>query len=496
MRARKAEALIIAAAALGAAAFFSACSTAAPSRAPLAAERQPSAPPRRADDYLKNCLSEFSSRDLPQGAELLVRRMKGRRVAAAEICLLCEAGGEGAAKAGTEALGLSLAARGAAGQRPGALSGRLSDAGASLELRALGRDALCLELVAPSEGLQGSLTALAAALAKPAFMEAPGPSASEFAAARRSLEIAALRRESDSAQRASQRLEAELHGGPSESALGSARSLLAIDGEQTRRHWGKSIRAGRFRIVVVGDLDPDELALALAPFFASMPGEPAEAPASMGAAAQPRPQERPSLAGKSILEAAPESSQKASTRAGQSYLEAAFPAPRASSAERAALSLALSILEDSLQGGLGGASFEAGFSEAAAPSGFIAIRGDFSPAEARAGVEAAMARISEGSGELLAGQGFEASKQRALARVYAQDGSSAALARRIALDLASGGDGLSYFRLGEGILAARAEDVSRAARECMSRTSLVWAAAAGPEELARFSASEGGQAAQ
>jgi predicted Zn-dependent peptidase len=404
--------------------------------------------------------------------------MKGRRVAAAEICLLGEAGAEGTAEAGIEALGLSLAAGGAAGQKPGALSSRLSGAGASLELKPLGREALCLELVAPTEKLKESLADLAAALAKPAFVEGKGPTASEFAAARRSLEMAALRRESDPAQRAGQRLDAELHGGPSESVLGSSRSLGGLDERKTIEHWGKHIRSERFRIVVVGDLDPDDLAAALAPFFASMPVcVPSASPTE---ATLTGPQERSSWVGKSIIEAAPEG--------GQSYLAAAFPAPRASSPESAALCLALSILEDSLQGELEGASIETGLDEAAAPSGYMAIRGAFSPAAARAGVERAIARLSGGSEELLQGQAFEACRQRALARTYAREDSASALARRIALDLASGGDGLSYFRLGEGILAAGPEDVSRAARTSLARTALVWAAAARAEELASFSA--------
>jgi predicted Zn-dependent peptidase len=513
IRIKTAGALATAAIVLTAAAFFSACATAPrppqPTAGQKAAARQKDAtqPKRRplsslGNDYLKNSLSEFSTQDLPRGGKLVVRRMSGRRVAAAEICLLYDKSAIDKEE-GIEALGLLLAARGAATQKAGALPALLQSRGASLALKSLDGGELCLELVAPNAEFARSLCDVAAALARPAFAEGRGLSAEEFAAAKRNLELKALRRESDSSWAGSPSLKPELSGGRprSEAALGSLKSLYGLDQKKTAEHWEKAIVAARFRIAVVGDIDPASLAAALAPSLAAMP---AESPASQAASRSEQPAAQSPIPtdaqdrGADTLATAPGSKQTSPGAAypGAAYLGAAFPAPAAASADRAALSLALSMLEDSLEAGLKDLRFEAGFSESREPSGWVALKGAFSPAVARESIEKSIGRLADGSSSLLSGPSLEDCKERAIARIYSPSGSSAELALRIAEDLASGGDGSSYFRLGDGVLAATGADVGRVARESLARERISWRVAASPEELARFSESQGGARAQ
>lgn len=111
-------------------------------------------------------------------------------------------------------------------------------------------------------------------------------------------------------------------------------------------------------------------------------------------------------------------------------------------------------------------------------------------------MEKAIGQLADGSSSLLLGANLEDCKERAIGRVYASSGSSAELARRIAEDLASGGDGSAYFRLGDAVLSTTGAAVSRAARERLSRNFLSWTVAASPEELARFAEIQDGAAAQ
>lgn len=478
---------------------------------PLPAPEAPLPPPPPRVDKLGLTLAEFSRRELPGGARLVLRRLEGRRLAAAELCLLPEAGeadseggvpgadAEGNESSGIEALALLLAARGEAGQKAPSLPSLLAAAGASLELKSLDGGTLALELVAPREELSPCLAALARALAWPAFLS--GLSDADFAAAKRGLELAALRREADPELRAKARLEAALAGGRLSSPLGDSKGLRGLDANAVAERWRRSVGPARLRIAVVGDLEPEELAATLSEALAAMAapsrGEAADPAARAEAAGQAGSVDKAGPAGQGteashkvapagpILELIPSSE--------ASFLRAAFPAPSPSSPDRPAFFLALSLFADLASAppegseGLAGLSVESGLVEGASPSGYIALKGTFSPAEGRALIERELSLLAKGSAPLLRGRDFEAAKARALARLYSGGDSSAELARAVALDLASGGDGASACRVGAALEAATPADVARITREQLSRSSILWAAAAAKGELARFS---------
>lgn len=467
---------------------------------------QPALPPRPPvqSAWLATALRDLSRPSLPGGARVAVRRLPGRPLAAAEICLVppsLQSRGE----EGRLALGLALATKGRKGEEAGAFTRRISEAGARLELRPLSPDAIALELVAPPSELPGLTAAILGAMADPAFAAADFPVA-VFDSVMRDFRVRSLRDQGDPLAMATRALaDAAWDGHPKAgSAFGTPTSLLAIDRGSLATAWSRDLSRSVLAISAVGDLDAESFGATIAPALARIeslrvPAQPAGS-APVPAADEPRR----TVPGGPYLATAPD--------AGAAWLVAAFPAPAMGDPDYASLLVALAMLDDILMeefrgnaGATGGAATAASrpggpmvasaysawsrLNPDASPSGSIIVARTGSAAAARAAVERALDVVVSGHCLSLSGTGhapqaeaLEAYKARALARLYGGSASAADLARRVARDLCAGGDGSAWFRLADRLAAVNAEDLARVARERLRADRMTWAAA-GPEAL-------------
>ena len=444
----------------------------------------PAVPPRPAamSPWLQKALASLSTRELPGRARLVVRRTPGRPLAAAELCIVGQAGGPQSGEDGAIALGLALLSRGKAGDKPGNLIRSITEAGGRLEFKELSYDAIALELVAPPDALPGLLSALTDALADPAFASSSFPQA-EFDAVMKDFRIRRLRESRDPGLRASDRLRSDIYRDHPYSAqpLGSEGSLLSLTCAQVAAAWKARVGSECIAISIVGDLDAEALSALLSPAIGRLG---VRGPAPVPAPALP-------IKDALLLEPMP--------GAQGAYLRVDFAAPDRASEDYAALSVALAMLDDVLMEELRGKEILAygaytRLSFAAAPSASIIVTRAGSAQAAKAGIERSLALVAGGSCLALDGSGYaplaaavESYKARTLARLYAGGESAADMAEYLARDLAAGGDGSLWFRLADRINAVRAEDVLRLAKASLGASPRAWAIAAPPELLAPFS---------
>lgn len=461
--------------------------------APAPAAVQPKPVPM--SPWLRTALASLSSKDLPGGARLVVRKTPGRPLAAAELCIVGvasaasgsvvgsqEGATERARDEGAIALGLALLSRGKAGDKPGSLTAAIAAAGGRLELKELSYDAIALELVAPPADLPRLLSALAAALAEPAFASASFPQA-DFDAVMKDFRIRRLREGRDPGLRASDRLRNDVYRDHPYSGqpLGTDESLLSLTCAQVAAAWKARIGSESIAISVVGDLDAEALSTLLSP---SLAGLGTRGPAPLPPPALPI---RQAL----LLEPVP--------GAQGAYIRVDFAAPDRASQDYATLSVALAMLDDVLMEELRGREILAydaytRLSFAAAPSASILVTRASSAEAAKAGVERALATVAGGSCLALDGSGYaplaaavESYKARTLARLYSGGESAADMAEYLARDLAAGGDGSLWFRMADRINAVRAEDLLRLAKESFGKAPMAWAVAAPQDLLAPLS---------
>ena len=441
-------------------------------------------PPKPAamSPWLQKALASLSRKDLPGGARLVVRRTPGRALAAAELCVVGQAGGQQSGEDGAIALGLALLSRGKAGDKPGSLIHSIAAAGGRLEFKELSYDAIALELVAPPEALPGLLSALADALADPAFASSSFPQA-EFDAVMKDFRIRRLRESRDPGLRASDRLRSDIYRDHPYSGqpLGTEGSLLTLTCAQVAAAWKARVGSESIAISVVGDLDAEALAALLSPAIGRL------------GVRGPAPVPAPALPIKDALLLEPMSG------AQGAYIRVDFAAPDRASQDYAALSVVLAMLDDVLMEELRGKEILAygaytRLSFAAAPSASIIVTRAGSAQAAKAGIERSLALVAGGSCLALNGSGYaplaaavESYKARTLARLYAGGESAAGMAEYLARDLAAGGDGSLWFRMADRINAVRAEDVLRLAKAGLGSSPKAWAIAAPPELLAPFS---------
>lgn len=432
--------------------------------------------------WLQSTLASLARKDLPGGARLVVRKTPGRPLAAAELCIVGQAGAGQAADDGAIALGLALLSRGKTGDRPGSLIQAITAAGGRLEFKELSYDAMGLELVAPPAALPGLLSALANALAEPAFADSSFPQA-EFDAVMKDFRIRRLRENRDPGLRASDRLRSDIYRDHPYSGqpLGTEESLLSLTCAQVAAAWKARVGSESMAVSVVGDLDAEALSVLLAPAFERLG---VRGPAPLPAPALP-------IKEALLLEPMP--------GAQGAYLRVDFAAPDRASQDYAALSVALAMLDDVLMEELRGKESLAygaytRLSFAAAPSASILVTRAVSAQAAKAGIERSLALVAGGSCLALDGSGYaplagavESYKARTLARLYSGGESAADMAEYLARDLAAGGDGSLWFRLADRINAVRAEDVLRLAKTSFGASPLAWAIAAPPELLAPLS---------
>jgi predicted Zn-dependent peptidase len=429
--------------------------------------------------YLKVALSQYSSLTMPNGLVLSVKRQPGRAAAAARIALV--PGPYPERLAGLPALALACAAKGSIGSTKGSVDLALYRAGAELELRLDDYDDVALELRCPLASLGPMLEILGESLATPAFLQ------DDVDRVLGEFRIAERRESGDPAIQAASRLRAQAYAGHPYAIppRGTASSLAAIRRDDVMRFWEEGAGAERIRISIVGDVDPDDLARRLAPSLGALPRK---GPAPQRAAALP-------LRSLSAAEAFP-------AAAGRAFVRAEFSAPDSSTTDFAALSVALSMLDDLLA--LDHASRAEGtalaysawtrVSSAAAASACLCIQDCPDPLAAKAAFRAAAETLASGRcldarapgtlGDISAS--IEAYRLRATAKVYAKSDGSAAIAARIARDLAAGGDGSGFFRMADKIAAVKAEDVVRVARDRLVNGSVAWIALGDPKVIAGF----------
>jgi predicted Zn-dependent peptidase len=432
--------------------------------------------------WLQAALASLSWKDLPGGARLVVRRAPGRPLAAAELCIVGQAGAAKSGDDGALALGLALLSRGKAGDKPGSLVQSITAAGGRLEFKELSYDAIALELVAPPAALPGLLSALTNALAEPAFTGASFPQA-EFDAVMKDFRIRRLRESRDPGLRASDRLRSDIYRDHPYSGqpLGTEGSLLSLTCAQVAAAWKAKVGSECIAISVVGDLDADALSLLLAPAFERL------------GVRGPAPVPAPALPVKDALLFEP------MTGAQGAYIRVDFAAPDRASQDYAALSVALAMLDDVLMEELRGKESLAygaytRLSFSAAPSASIIVTRAFSAQAAKAAIERSLAVVAGGSCLALDGSGYAplaaavgSYRSRTLARLYAGGERAADMAEYLARDLAAGGDGSLWFRMADRINAVRAEDILRIAKASFGSSPKAWAIAAPPELLAPLS---------
>ena len=438
--------------------------------------------PAAMSPWLQKALASLSKKDLPGGARLVVRRTPGRPLAAAELCIVGQAGDKQSGEDGAIALGLALLSRGKAGDKPGSLIQSIIAAGGSLEFKELSYDAIALELVAPPAALPGLLSALTDALADPAFASSSFPQA-EFDAVMKDFRIRRLRESRDPGLRASDRLRNDVYRDHPYSGqpLGTEGSLLSLTCAQVAAAWKARVGSESIAISVVGDLDAEALSALLSPAIGRL------------GVRGPAPSPAPALPIKDALLLEP------MPGAQGAYLRVDFSAPDRASQDYAALSVALAMLDDVLMEELRGKEILAygaytRLSFAAAPSASIIVTRAGSALAAKAGVERSLALVAGGACLALDGSGYaplpaavESYKARTLARLYAGGESAADMAEYLARDLAAGGDGSLWFRMADRINAVRADDVLRLAKASFSASPKAWAVAAPPELLAPLS---------
>jgi predicted Zn-dependent peptidase len=384
------------------------------------------------------------------------------------------------------ALGLALAARGKRGDAPGSLSRRIDAAGGRLELKLLSYDAIALELVSPPAALADLVAALLDAMADPAFAADDFPS-DQFDSVMRDFRLRKLRENGDPLLVAAEAQRYAIYRGHpySNPPFGTETSLLGLGRKEVAARWKATLASSGIMISAAGDLDPAVFARIITPSLLAFGplGGASPAPARSPAPLAPPPPIRKNL----IVQLLP--------GATSAYLRADFAVPPIESPDYAALSLALTMLDDIMLEELRGiqpSAYDAysRLSPAASPSGTLFVTRAASAAGAKAGVERAISILAGGkcfsplgSGYEATADGIDAYKSRAIARVYGRGASAAGIAERMARDLAAGGDGSSYFRMADRIAAVKAEDLTRVARERLKDAPLAWAIAGNAESI-------------
>jgi predicted Zn-dependent peptidase len=461
---------------------------AAPKAAPaaVAKARSQAAPNANAKkSYLEARLSDYRSEVLPNGAKIAVLKEAGRRFAAARIVLAALP--EDPAEAGYAALAFSSAAAAAEGMRRGELAAAMAETGASIEPELEDSGDFALSLRCPSESAERLLCLLARALASPDIAQ------EDFDLALREARMTARRDSGDPELLAAAELRRALSGA-SEGARfprGTEASLAAATREGIRRYWERCFRPERLSVALVGDFDPTEKASRIAEAFSEIPSLGSSPDASASAKAIRAPL-RPGFEALSL----------ASTP-GSAFLRGEYGAPDPSSSDYAAMSVALTMLDDLVAEELRAKGLAYGSRVLLSESGeaSVVVIKTADPAAAKAAVDAAAAELAEGlcpdlgsvvttaagatmprsfSRQPLA-RGLEAYKLRAIAAVYSRLAKSEEMAARIARELAAGLSGDAVFRLASAIEAVKAEDLLRVARSRLRDGSSAWIAVGDPD---------------
>ena len=430
-------------------------------------------PTKERVDYLDAALADYWREVLPNGATMAVKRQPGRRTAAARIVLARDVAGK-AKDAGLEALALSAVAKSPAGSGYGSVELAAFKAGGSVELKLEDYDDVALEIVCPVEALAGILELTALSLTSPSFPKG------DFDRALREARVAERRESGDPLLRAAAELRSGLYRGHPYSLppRGTANNLADVTRGDLLRYWSGRFGAERLSVVIVADTDPRELARRLGPVFAALPTRNAS---QAKVATLPI---RPWFKALSL-----------SATPGTAVIRGEYSAPEPSTADYAALTVALEMLDDLLLEGLRGKKGLAygawtRLSAAAAPSASLTVFKTGNPAAAKTVVDAAIATLAGGFclGVDDAGgkpgpiaQSLEAYKLRAITASYSKGASSQGMAARIARDLAAGGDGTALFRMAGRIRAVSAEDVVRVARQRLLEGPSGWVALGDPD---------------
>jgi predicted Zn-dependent peptidase len=434
----------------------------------------------RVDYYLDAALSDYWRESLPNGATLAIKRQAGRKTSAARIVLARSDSPPDPRQAGYDALALDTAAKRSSGAADGVEAAALR-AGASMALKLEDYDDVALEFVCPAEGIVDILELVAASLAAPAFAQA------DFDRCLRDARVAERRESGDPLLRAAAELRSRLFGDHPYGLppRGTAASLAAATREGVKGYWSESFGAERLSVVVVTDAEPRELAKRLGPAFSALPrgrsGDHGAAPSSSKPKTLPI---RPWFKALSL-----------SATPGSAVLRGEFGAPDAASPDFAAMTVALAMLDDLLQGALRGEEGLAygawtRLSSAAAPSASLTVYKTPDPAAAKAAVDAAIAELAGGrcldvgdAGGSLGplARSLEAYKARAITASYSRGASSEGMAARIARDLAAGGDGTGLFRMAGRIRAVSAGEIVRVARQRLLDGPSAWVALGDPE---------------
>jgi predicted Zn-dependent peptidase len=439
--------------------------------------------PTASDEYSKVALADYRCEILKNGVALAVKRRQGQRNATARI-VLARDGGEESSQAGYDELAMATAARSFSGK------------GLSLAPRFDDWDEIALEMVSPPDRMADALALVAKALAYPAFANG------DFEASLMEERVAERRESGDPFARAQAELLAARYrtGSRSLPPGGTAASLAAATREKVMRYWSESFVASRLSIVVVGDFDPETLIRALKGAFEALPAGKAYRSAGKSGVDVPG----------AALSGAYFKALAFSGMPGQALIKGEFDAPDSSSPDYPAMVVALAALDDlmldafrgdmianrmavprgSTRGIVQGARTK--LSTAASPTVSVVAYGTTDPTAAKAAIDAAIADLAGGrcldlsssnGGLASIGANLEAYKSRAIASTYAGCASSEGMAARIALDLASGGDGTALFRMAARIREVRAEDVARVARKSLLEGPSSWVALGDPELL-------------
>jgi hypothetical protein len=356
--------------------------------------------------------------------------------------------------------------------------GPLAKSGAVFSFRRDDSGEVSLAIDCPVENLMDALSLVARELAAPSFSQKDLDQALREArvAARRELGDPILRARAELRSLREGGAEKQAPAGQQPTALGVAAPAPKAEREELLRRWSRSFGAERLSLVVVADLDPNELAAAIAAAFGALPRR----------GARPEPESDTGLT--RSFKALPLGSMP-----GLALIRAELRGPPPGGLEFAAMTVDFVMLDELIADELGASE---GASKGALPRSAVgypyasvSVLGTADPASAKAAVDRAVRELASGLClDPLGGRGalrpialaLEAYKSKTIGSWYSRAASSEAMAALIERDLATGGDGGSLFRLASRIAELGAEDLVRAAKIWILGGEASWVALGDP----------------